>query len=451
MLNNFEESFKEGLIELLYQDPNMGSLARGMGKPIIDNSTNTASLKWDKQNKKMVFIANEDFIESVSTEMVASVVLHATEHLIFDHIQERIDGNFPNKEVLHLAQECISNDIISDVYQLPLPDGAITGNDLLNINCSALSTRQVYDLLMQQEPPGEENGGGSPNQSSGNEGFNEESSGDGKPKDGKSGDGKPHSHGCGDIEIDDNDILDLEDYLKDLVEGAAKENNKTVEEFLQEIDNTNSGGYSPTGANLTSANQITPARMNWKYLLSKINPKVMESGKKTKIKYDWTKQNRRLISVFPRAIIPKVNTKDPKPTDKGDSIPVLVIALDLSGSIPRSLVGMLQGLLEDIPENLIKAYPCTWGTYLYPYVPGGTVASGTTDIHRVSNYVQQIEEETGTSPYVLVITDGDFTTVFPRPGKDWYFMAIDNNSYIRCKRHSGDDEHLYHVKDFKTV
>jgi predicted metal-dependent peptidase len=191
--------------------------------------------------------------------------------------------------------------------------------------------------------------------------------------------------------------------------------------------------------------------MNWNQLLAKINPKVLEAGKKTKVKYDWTTQNRRMISVYPRAIIPKVKTKDPKNSDKGDSLPVLVIALDLSGSIPRTLVKMLQGLLEDIPEKLIKAYPCTWGSYLEPYVPGGPLMSGGTDIDAVSRYVQQIKEETNTNPYVLVITDGEFHAGFARPGKDWYFMAIDDRTYNgECKYHAKDEDHLYHVKDFKA-
>jgi predicted metal-dependent peptidase len=190
--------------------------------------------------------------------------------------------------------------------------------------------------------------------------------------------------------------------------------------------------------------------MNWNRLLAKINPKVLEAGKKTKIKYDWTKQNRKMVSVYPRAIVPKVKTKDPKPSDKGDSIPVLVIALDLSGSIPRSLVGMLQGLLEDIPEKLIKAYPCTWGTQLYPYVPGGQLGNGGTDIQNVVKYVKQIKQETNTDPYVLVITDGEFWEAYERPGRDWYFMAINDSSYRGyCSRHAGDEDHLYHVKDFK--
>ncbi len=468
MLNNFERSFKSGLLELLYLDPNLGAIARGLGMPVVDNSISTASLKWDKQTKKIVFAVNEEFAENADEEMLASVILHETEHLIFDHISERIENNFPNKEILHMAQECINNDIIETIYQLPLPEDAITGQQLLHKDCTSLSTKQVYDLIVDQMPPeeGEQDGesegqkgqkgqkgqGGGHGQPGDNDDDDDDDEGDGDSGDGNSQDeNQQKKGGCGGIQVDDEDMLDVEDYLKDVVAKAAKDQNKTYDEMMNEINNTKSGGYSPTGGIIGSSKAPSPKRMNWNQLLAKINPKVLEAGKKTKVKYDWTTQNRRLISVYPKAIVPKVKTKDPKNSDKGDSLPVLVIALDLSGSIPRSLVKMLQGLLEDIPEKLIKAYPCTWGTYLYPYVPGGPLGDGGTDIDNVVNYVKKIQEETKTNPYVLVITDGEFHVSYERPGKDWYFMAVDNNSYNGwCKDHAKDENHLYHVKDFQV-
>jgi predicted metal-dependent peptidase len=466
MLNSFEKSFKDGLVELLYLDPNLGAIARGLGKPVVDNSVPTASLKWDKREKKVVFAVNEDFIENSDEEMVASIILHETEHLIFDHIAERIENNFPNKKVLHMAQECINNDIIDKIYQLPLPDSAITGHDVVRRDCTALSTKQVYDLILSKLPP--EDGGGDGNSesqkgvngpkrqkgnspqagSNNNDGENgEDDNGDDIPED----EDQQQNSGCGGIQIDSEDIVDVEDYVKRLVEDTATEIGMTADELMNEFNNTKNGGFSPTGNKIGMNSVITPTKINWKYLLSRINPKVLEAGKEKKIKYDWTKQNRRLISIYPRAIVPKVKNISPDASDKGDSIPVLVIALDLSGSIPKNLVDMLRGMLEDIPEDLIKAYPCTWGTYLYPYVPGGPLGNGGTEINNVVEYVKKIQEETRTDPYVLVITDGEFYSHYERPGKDWYFMAINDRSFnYTCVQHAQDKDHLYHIKDFKA-
>jgi predicted metal-dependent peptidase len=497
MLNQFEKSFKSGLLELLYLDPNLGAIARGLGMPVIDNTISTAGLRWDKREKKIVFAVNEEFLENSDEEMIASVILHETEHLIFDHVSERIEDFFPDKKILHMAQECINNDIIDTIYQLPLPDDAITGRELLHKDCTSMSTKQVYDLLVQQLPPQEGEGdgdsesqkgqkgpkgqggkdqpggnngesddgdsesqkgqkgpkgqgGGQPGGNNG-ESDDDEGNGEGDESDDKDDQKQQSKGGCGGIQVDDEDVFDVEDYLKDLVDKTAKEKNMTADELMDEINNTKGGGYSPTGEKIGEHRAPSPTRMNWNQLLAKINPKVLEAGKKTKVKYDWTKQNRRMISVYPQAIIPKIKTKDPKASDKGDSLPVLVIALDLSGSIPSSLVKMLQGLLEDIPGKLIKAYPCTWGSNLYPYVPGGILGSGGTDIDNVSEYVQKIKDETKTNPYVLVITDGEFYYDFKRPGKDWYFMAIDDSSYKGyCKTHAKDEDHLYHVRDFKV-
>ena len=438
MLKDSEIYFRKGLTELLYLDPNLGALARGMGMPVIDNSIETASLKWDAKDNKIVFVFNEEFLENASEEMIASIILHETEHLIFDHIPERLGKSFDNKEILHMAQECINNDIINNIYQLPLPDSAITGLDLIKKDCSSFSTKQVYDLIMQQIPPGEQPQPGL----GGNKGGKPQESNKGYPGEGNKG-------GCGGIQIDSKDSLDVDDYLKDLISSTASQQNMTYDEFMDDIYNTKNGGYSPTGTPVSGNNSNSSARMNWNYLLAKINPKVLKVGRKRKIKYDWTKQNRRLISSYPKSIIPKTKTHDPNPNHKGDSIPVFVIALDLSGSIPTGLVGMLQGLLEDIPEKLIKVYPCTWGTSLVPYEPGGKVAYGSTYIENVVRYVKQIQDETGTEPYVLVITDGVFRRDYERPGKDWFFMAIDNRSYKEeCAYHAKDKDHLYHVKDF---
>ena len=384
MLNQFERSFKDGLLELLYLDPNLGAIALGLGMPVIDNSVSTAGLRWDKREKRIVFAVNEEFLENSDEEMIASVILHETEHLIFDHVSERIEDVFTDKKILHMAQECINNDIIDTIYQLPLPDDAITGRELLHKDCTSLSTKQVYDLLVDQMPPQEGEGEGDPNGQKGKKGQKGQggkgqpggnSGGQGEDEDDSDGGGgegdesededdqqQQPKGGCGGIQVDDEDVFDVEDYLKDLVDKTAQDKGMTADEFMDEINNTKSGGYSPTGAKISEMRNASPTRMNWTQLLGKINPKVFEAGKKTKVKYDWTTQNRRLISVYPKAIVPKTKTKDPKSSTKGDSIPVLVIALDLSGSIPRNLVKMLQGLLEDITEKLIKAYPITWGS-----------------------------------------------------------------------------------------
>jgi predicted metal-dependent peptidase len=480
MLNSFERSYKDGLLELLYLDPNLGAIARGLGMPVVDNSISTAALKWDKREKKIIFAVNEDFAENADEEMIASVILHETEHLIFDHVLERIEDAFPDKKILHQAQECINNDIIDTIYQLPLPDDAITGQQLLQRDCTSLSTKQVYDMIVSQMPPQEGEGEGDPNGPKSQKGQKGQGGGSGQPgsNDGDPGDESEDGEGeggegdesedkdekqepkggCGGIQIDDEDVFDVEDYLKDLVGKTAQEKGMTADELMDEINNTKSGGYSPTGAKVGEGYKPpSPTRMNWNQLLAKINPKVLEAGKKKKVKYDWTTQNRRLVSVYPKAIVPKVKTIKPKAGDKGDSLPVLVIALDLSGSINRNLVKMLQGLLEDIPEKLIKAYPITWGSYVIPYVPGGVLANGGTDIDAVSKYVENIQKDTNTNPYVLVITDGEFHKGFKRPGKDWYFMAVDDNSYSvnsgyygNCRTHAEDEDHLYHVKDFKA-
>lgn len=481
--------YRTAIDELLFLAPQLGHIARSMGFPVWDYNQDTAYITYDADKRKIVFAINPDFYATLNDDQATGVLAHETYHMVLDHLDEMMDKtNYPDAQALIKAQECIINDTIKINHMLELPDGVFTGPDLIGQELNSFTTFEAYRLFAQNAEQGgdgdefDDNAdGGAPGSgvagaggdqnsddqtTSGADGAEDSTEADSKAEDAGDGDADgtdgPTTGACGGIQITEAEAKDFADALDQLFKAAAQDMGVTEEEFAQELTNTAGGGYSPTGAPVADATQFTPERMNWRELLARINPKVLESGKKrARVRNNWTRYNRRMGAVYPTVIMPKVEAEKPKTDDDGDSLPVLVVALDLSGSIPRTLVKTLQGLLNEIPEELIKAYPCTWGSNLIPYDEEHNfrVAGGGTNIDNVSKYVTKIEKETGTSPYVLVITDGQFYNSFKRSGKDWYFMGVDRPSVRTIRNGYGwgsgggglvkADEEVYLVDDFK--
>lgn len=218
--------------------------------------------------------------------------------------------------------------------------------------------------------------------------------------------------------IDQNDLpMDIQDALDEL-----RDNGGDIPQPGY------SQGQPKDGFNKIDA--YSELNVNWRELLQEINPKMKHSGR-PKHKDSWHAPRRRMLHSYPNVILPtRVRLDDPN-TKKGDSIPSFVIALDMSGSIPERLLGTLAAFARSVPEKLIKAFPITWsdGHKVFdPERPRDMVQRGGTTLSTVMTYVKKVEKETGTKPYVLVITDGayyvpqewDKAEIMER----WYWMGI---------------------------
>lgn len=512
--------FREGLEELLFLNPTLGSMARAMGTPVWDSQQNTAYVTYDSNNKSIMFAFNPDFILQIPTEQVAAVIAHESYHVLLKHLDEfRMDHVYPNKDALQKAQECIINDTVENVHLLKLPDFVMRGKNIVGCDCSPYDTKTVYDMLNSEvdntdsrsnnsqdrrKPPsdgvssgsGSDTGSGESGGSESNSDGSDNTNGTGDESQGADNTGKndkdsdvngkdantdedgsaetdvdsPSNTGskekednksdsdnapveyepCGGFQMNNASMDEIANAFGRIISDAAHENGQTIDDFLE--DAYAGGGFSISGAAGYTDAVISDARMNWKMLLAEINPKVLEAGKKNrKIRNNWARYDRRLAGSYPDVIIPKVDHLKPKNNDKGDTLPVFIIALDLSGSIPRTLVKTLQGFLDDIPEKLIKAYACTWSSSLVPYDESKKVVySGGTNIQKVVDYVNKIKMETKTDPYVLVITDGQYSHNHRKPGKKWFYMGVTQRDVPYIKRtHNVGDDVVYYVGDFR--
>lgn len=450
------EKYRDAVKELLWIHPAIGFVARSMGEPVFSDKDATAFLELD-DNKQIRFNCNPDFVVNTDVDQVAAVIAHESYHLVLEHYKELQDkATFPQTETLVKAQEIIVNDIIENIYHMKMPDWALRGLEILGQDCSQYTSKQVYDMLVQE---GEGQGEGDDDQDQKGDG---QAGGQGSGGDGDQ-DGQEEKHGCGGLHGGDSSdgsssgaptAQEMQQAFEDLVDQAAAQEGVSSEDLKNDLQNDHSGGFSLSGPVGGADGSLSRERMNWKHLLAKINPKIMDSGKpKRRTRNNWLKPNRRMNAVYPQIILPVIEPIANPNDDDGNTIPSFVIALDLSGSIPRDLVDTLQGLLEDIPSDLINAYPCTWSSELLPYdeVSRRVVRSGGTHIQLVVNYVNQIIKDTDSEPYVLVITDGEIYGDYQRPGNDWYFMAVNDRSMYQCVQQAkGDKEKVYNVKDFKV-
>lgn len=223
-------------------------------------------------------------------------------------------------------------------------------------------------------------------------------------------------------------------------------------------DTSNKGfslGESKNGFN--TIDSLSGMSMNWVNLLAKINPRVKSSGK-PKAKDAWHAPRRRMLHSYPQVILPTTRRIDDANKKKGDSVPTFILALDMSPSIPTSLLKDLASLGASLPEKLIKGYPITWSTnyrVFDPERPREICPRSGTNVGAVIEYAEKIEQETGTAPYVLVITDGEFTmparSNVEKMTTKWFWMGLNSSDVKRLERTVGrylGPNNVFNMKDF---
>lgn len=286
---------------------------------------------------------------------------------------------------------------------------------------------------------------------------------------GADGHADSHSSGyCGGVTIEGEglDSLDPEE-LKDLINKILEQEiNEAldevdgdklpshIEDMLDELEsnsdielpgraNSNQAGGYGSGSGKDGFNTISAVSgmsMNWVNLLAKINPKIKSSGR-PKTRDSWHRAPRRMMHSYPKVILPVTQRQDDPNNKKGDSVPTFILALDMSGSIPTKFLSDLASFACSLPEKLIKGYPITWSNsyrVFDPENPTRIVDRAGTRIETVMSYAAKIKSETGVEPYVLVITDGEFS--IPAYADlnvmktKWFWMALTPGDVAKINR-----------------
>lgn len=307
------------------------------------------------------------------------------------------------------------------------------------------------------------------------EGSDDSSDGDaeGDPEDSE-GD-SPTDHMCGGVNVSEEDLQAFKDAVSDAINSAMSgvspdEVPSNVTDTIEAIAHEegmsiNSSGWS-VGPVDKSTEFLTQSHsgldLKWEDLLARINPKIKSTGRPRQ-KESWHAPRRKMIGSYPEVILPTHRRKE-DPENKGDSVPMVILALDMSYSIPDYLIKKLASLADSIPSDIIKPHPVTWSNSVmfFDTSTRRIVKRSGTNIDNVYDYADKIEKDTKTKPYVLVITDGDCNFGghdYSLPGRmdrkrvadRWFWMATEPKYVGMIRKNFGSyspDKNIYSIADF---
>lgn len=288
-------------------------------------------------------------------------------------------------------------------------------------------------------------------------------------------DGSPTDHMCGGMNISEEDLQDFKDAVSDAINSAMSgvspdEVPSNVTDTIEAIAHEegmsiNSSGWS-VGPVDKSTEYLTQSHsgldLKWEDLLARINPKIKSTGRPRQ-KESWHAPRRKMIGSYPEVILPTYRRKE-DPENKGDSVPMVILALDMSYSIPEYLIKKLASLADSIPSDIIKPHPVTWSNSIlfFDTTSRRIVKRSGTNIDNVYDYADKIEKDTKTKPYVLVITDGDCRfggNDYSLPGRmdrkrvaeRWFWMATEPSKVGLIRKNFGSyspDKNIYSIADF---
>lgn len=407
----FVDDYARGLNALGEYSRPFHSLALSLGVPVEDSGEGvTAFVSFNADEKQVEFHMNPDFIHPMEDEQIGYLIAHETYHVILSHLQEAMSGEYENASTLTIAHECLVNDSVDAVIGLDSPEGGIHGLEQFGTDFSILSTREGYEVVLSAQ-----NGNADGSESD----VSESADGDGADV---GSDGSEGSEGdsanvvmCSGISVSSEDAASLRDVvISGIIEANIYDEDDSVPtqlaDAISDIDPSLSGGFSlGKGEGSESLGIIDDINLNWKDLLALINPKIMSGGSKPK-KTTWNRPRRTAMGIYPDTILPVMSIGG-KRDDDGNEVPAVVLALDLSYSIPDRFIGGLKSMAATMPDDLFRKFPVTWADTLVEFDESGRVCGrNATDIYLVWKYAKKIEREQGVTPYVVVITDGVFTS-----------------------------------------
>jgi predicted metal-dependent peptidase len=513
--DDFMEDYARGLDMLRLASRAFAVVASGIGYPIANTSIPTAQVSVNLNSKKIEFEVNPHFIHKMKDSEIASVIAHETYHVLLGHLGEMADiDTFPKREILIDAQECIINDGLPGNVGFATPAGTFKGIERHNQDFSIFSTQEGYDFILQKQEEEEDSkdddkdedgeksdssqgsgsGSGSPSDekddSEGGSGSSEKDDSDKgddeDDADGGAGDENEddadgdHDAACGGPQVTGDDLEDMSP--EDIADAIKKVLGKAVDEAVQElndqkvdatpeleemIDNLKDAGVAvnntPNYGNPQAKDTfevidaLSGVNLNWVELLKAINPDLKTSGR-PKYRDAWHAPRRKMLHSYPQVVLPTRKRLDDPNEKKGDSLPTFIIALDMSGSIPTSLLKDLASLAQSIPTNKIKAFPITWSDNYRIFdvnQPNVICGRGGTRIGTVQDYADRVAKEEGVDPYVLVITDGGFYMPSnmdrAKVSSKWYWMAIqpgDVRMIANVTRDYATPERIFNMKDY---
>ena len=447
------------------------------------------AIRKDQDTSQFRLYLNSLFFENLSFEERAGVVWHELNHILNNHFIEgkkHKELGMDDEKLLTVAQEIICNDtVLYHGLKLPLmyPDdmsqGIFYGEKILGYNCFGKTTKEVYDLLEESDydPSPSESDSKENSDSTNTDGSNTDNSdsSDGKNSNSSnSDDGDTQNDGhCGGVHVDpnitDEELEDLIDnIIKDIIDGMNVPDS-LVSDNNSDIDNkTNSASMSPGMSARDELVKKGDVKLEYFKLLDRIDPRIVRGmsgglGHKKMVE-DWRFKPRSLMGLTnsQTPLLPKMVPYKDK--TRGDDLPLVVFAIDQSGSIGAEDARKTRELATTIPNNLADIYTVAFADDCAEMNKDGKILGNIgygTNFSSVGEFVQKNivnYDKKARDISIVMITDGynyGFNQ-FRDYGFRWFWCDISTSTkpdflsiLNRCvnMKNGIDDKDVFNIRD----
>lgn len=432
----------------------------------VNSSLGTAAVSWDDNRRRIIFLFNEAFFETLTKEEFKYIVCHESTHVMNLHIflfQDQIRKLKKKKTHvidvenhmarLNIAADCVVNDSITNLYNLPR---------LKKVGWAVWISRGKQSLMelaakIKMDPAILEDA--NPAILSMTEIV---------PKGQEIIVPTLAIYGMDMIEIDTEDMSvmdvfyllpeDLSEYgvgnhdawksflneggtlkrdfvdkIKDFIDGnlgnsALSDEEARVLEEMKETLEDSSDDYSrqagkEAGGKIRSIHP-TGNVFNWSRLLYRLT-------EVKKPKDVWNRSPRKLASVYPDVILPSIEDQE-----KED----IFVAVDTSSSIDRTSLSLFVDVVRSTPKRFrVTAINFDTRCYEWDFKNDDLIGRGGTNFQIIENYIRALKKY---PKAIFVLTDGDGSNVAPKHPERWCWLL-----YRSCNTKYIGNMQNYKIKD----
>ena len=376
-----------------------------LGDPHDTRLTTFAFVSWEGELR---FNINCETFEQLTDEQRVFVCMHETMHVVLNH--DRYFSEYTNRKKLNIAQDIIINDYLVS-RGIPKLEGVHYGEETIGEDSNGLTVREVYDMLPDDI-----------GQSSFILMFG--------------GDGESCGHDAG--ESDDSEPIP--DSVIQEIKG--KGDLKQIEDAFNDNmgqDPSLRGHGSSSSQKMEQWQEENNMKLKWAEFIKKIDPDVFGNdgyiGRRT---HTFQRLNRKVAYAAPRVVLPVYRDSRLDDNEDGKKKPVIVLAVDTSGSIGADTRARFLRCAKSIPQDRIDVMACTFTTSYVPVDLSKKTLdwrSGGTDFDCIEDFIQdKVVPVLDKYPdAVVVFTDGDAWLKRPNALKNldkWHWL-LQNESDMR--------------------
>jgi len=394
-----------------------------MGRPIFDESIDTACVQFDQQGNFIWFRFNPVFWSSLDFKNKLFVISHEAMHIILNHGSRAKDVG-TNGVAANVAMDIVINHTLTTSF------GFERGDLVKEVACWVDTIFPDRDPI----PPDDEC-------------FEyyyslfERVYGDGGMGDGD----------CSPSTLDDHDgftksnFKNIIDELNNKLTPEEKQSLKTTiqKHFKEEENKDQAGSPSGTGGWVFAKTNIIKKKKKWETVIKKWTKKFLRNDE-FEIQ-QWTRTNRRMAILPKDLILPSDVEMDDFHIDR--SRVDVFFFLDTSGSC-WDLKDRFFAAAETLPETRFNVRLFCFDTN----VEETTLASrkiyggGGTSFRIIESHIQKLISTNGCKyPEVFIITDGWGDVVKPKFPQKWHWFLTDNGSNNYLPKESN----IYNLKDYE--